>query len=239
MKPSLCIIVPCFNEANRIKLEQFDSCSNEIQTIVFVNDGSTDKTDHVLASIVQKLLKSGINALVINHNQNKGKGEAVRTGMLDGLKHSNAHYFAVMDADNSVSVKEIIRLKEVADGLQAPIVQGSRVALSGKSITRSATRHYIGRVGATLISSILGLEIYDTQAGAKIFVRKYVAQLFGNPFVSRWLFDCEVFLRAQKQGISVFEEPLKQWHHVSESSSVNWKAYVLSGVDLLKIRLQK
>jgi dolichyl-phosphate beta-glucosyltransferase len=117
------------------------------------------------------------------------------------------------------------------------VLQGSRVRLLGKDIERSSLRHYVGRISATLISVVLDLPIYDTQAGAKVFsMRALNSSLFQEPFMSRWLFDCEIFLRARQLGLRVMEEPLERWHARTLDSKVNITSYLYSLRDLLRIR---
>ena len=100
-------------------------------------------------------------------------------------------------------------------------VFGSRFSRIGSTIVRYQHRHYLGRVMATFVSLYLGIPVYDTQCGAKFFYVDFVQKVFVDPFVSRWLFDVEIFRRIILMGIDVrecaYELPLKVWIEKGDS----------------------
>ena len=107
------------------------------------------------------------------------------------------------------------------------MVFGARVVLLGRRIERWALRHYLGRVAATAISLVLGLRVYDTQCGAKLFrATPSVRALFEQPFAARWLFDVEILarfilsLRGDREAVrdAIYEYPLSEWTDVAGSS---------------------
>ena len=122
------------------------------------------------------------------------------------------------------------------------MVFGARVRLLGRDIQRHASRHYIGRVGATLISQSLGLAVYDTQCGAKLFrVNDTIRAIFAKPFLSRWIFDVEIIARfIQLRGRdaaakAICELPITTWHDVA-GSKVKSRDFLRALRDLWKIR---
>jgi dolichyl-phosphate beta-glucosyltransferase len=107
------------------------------------------------------------------------------------------------------------------------MVFGARVRLLGRSIERRALRHYLGRMFATAASMMLGMSIYDTQCGAKLFrASPAILSLFQEPFLTRWLFDVEILARLlqARRGTRlpraedvIYEFPLHEWHDVAGS----------------------
>ena len=100
---------------------------------------------------------------------------------------------------------------------------GSRISKIDTTIDRKKARHYIGRIIATLISNQLKLPIYDTQCGCKIFDKDLSEKVFSEKFISKWLFDVEIFHRIiilyseEKMGDIAREIPLKSWIDYDES----------------------
>src|SRR5204863_9726375 len=107
---------------------------------------------------------------------------------------------------------------------QMQMVFGARVRLLGRQISRNPSRHYFGRVGATLISQTLGLAVYDTQCGAKLFrAGDDLREVFSKPFLSRWIFDVAIIARfIEMQGRdavarAAYEYPVSAWRDVKGS----------------------
>jgi dolichyl-phosphate beta-glucosyltransferase len=220
------IIIPCYDEEERLDVpsfKDFRSSAHHI-TFVFVNDGSTDGTLGILetlrASDPQKFS-------VLNLRKNQGKAEAVRIGILGALD-SSPDYVGFWDADLATPLCTIPQFLDLAESRpDLEVVFGSRVKLLGRKIERSSTRHYIGRVFATAASMALGLAVYDTQCGAKLFrTTSSLNALFEQPFLSRWIFDVEIVARLihDRRGKDlpqvkdiIYEFPLTEWRDVPGS----------------------
>jgi glycosyltransferase involved in cell wall biosynthesis len=235
-KIQLTIIIPCYNEAKRIRVNEFIEfiAENDVK-IIFVDDGSTDGT---LAMLMEINKRAPEHALVTSNPKNIGKGNAVRAGVFLALKDKSCAYMGYFDADLSTPLHEAMRLARIADKEKKGLVLGSRVGLFGYQIERNPIRHYFGRVVATLISIYLNIQIYDTQCGAKVFNRDIAKQVFERPFFSRWLFDVEILRRTQlaKGGLDgqVKEVPLHVWVEKGESK-LGFLDLVNVPIDFLKI----
>jgi dolichyl-phosphate beta-glucosyltransferase len=241
--PKTWIVVPCHNEAARLRLDVFKSFSAKHPEIVFimVDDGSSDETLALLRGL-ESDSPSAFHALALAHNQ--GKAEAVRRGMIEAFGR-DPRYVGYWDADLATPLEEIPRFIEVLDrDAKLEAAFGSRVQLLGRSIQRSATRHYLGRVIATAISLALDLRVYDTQCGAKLFrASKANEALFEHPFLTSWVFDAEIVARliaARRerdlpQAAEVIQEvPLEAWCEVA-GSKVKPIDFFRSIVDVYRI----
>lgn len=227
VSPSIWIAIPCYNEASRLDLAQFGSFLGEHAQVglVFVDDGSTDSTRPLLDSLAERHPEQ---VRVHSLDRNRGKAEAVRTGIRLASAFHHAVYLGYWDADLATPLHAIIEFAQVLDHrADLELVMGARVQLLGRSIRRRALRHYLGRIFATAASMTLGLPVYDTQCGAKLFrASTGMVEHFDRPFRTRWLFDIELIARmiGSRTGPArphsdqpIFEYPLMQWHDVAGS----------------------
>lgn len=220
----VCLIVPCYNEAGRLNLKAFRDFVARTENIdfIFVNDGSSDSTGVMLAELRQGL-EHRVEIIVCE--QNGGKAEAVRVGALRALSSLRYGAFGYWDADLATPLDSIPRLlKVLEDYPHVDLVFGSRVKLCGRHIKRKPMRHYLGRVFATMVSTMLNLAIYDTQCGAKLFrITDGIIPVFELSFLSRWVFDVEILARllrgadAPQLETKIYEYPLEVWEDISGS----------------------
>lgn len=168
--------------------------------------------------------------------------EAIRQGILRAFDGS-ADAIGFTDADLATPPTELRRLADLIRIGDHDMVFGSRVQLLGRAIQRRHLRHYVGRVFATCASLALGLPVYDTQCGAKIFRRnEALREAMATPFKSRWAFDVELFGRMLRpregtSGIAVdriWEEPLRAWTDV-DGSKLSAVAGLRAALDLASI----
>lgn len=225
--PIAVIVVPCYNEAHRLDVEAFLGYASTRRDIsfLFVDDGSRDGTGDVLASLCRRL-PDRLRSLTLERNC--GKAEAVRRGVLAALE-SHPPLVGFWDADLATPLDAIDSLLAAVTGEpgRIEIAMGSRVRLLGRHIARNPVRHYVGRVFATAASLVLGIAVYDTQCGAKLFRATHnTAALFAEPFRSRWIFDVELIAR-RLEGFTpaeraradelIVEVPLQRWVDVAGS----------------------
>lgn len=214
----ICIIIPCYNEERRFPRKEFLDYlkrSPDDQYFLLVDDGSSDETWGMIHDLMSRNSK---RVRGYQLKKNRGKAEAVRQGIVKAMEWQEFEALGYFDADLATPLTEISHLLEVlSHHPQVVLAFGSRVKLFGRQIQRDALRHYFGRVFATAASIILKLPIYDTQCGAKLFKTPIALQVVQQPFMSRWLFDIEIFARLKHHlGIKnldqkLIEVPLKTW----------------------------
>ncbi len=235
--PATIVVVPCFNEALRLNVAAFEAFFAKCfdVTLLFVDDGSTDDTPLIIERLRQRHPRQ---VLSFRLGENVGKAEAVRRGMQLAFRR-RATLAGYWDADLATPLEAIPRFRKVLlerDELQ--LVMGSRVALLGRDIRRRWKRHVLGRAFATAASCVLGLPVYDTQCGAKLFrVTKETAEVFRHPFASRWIFDVEILsrlIRGSMTAEAFYEYPLERWQEV-DGSRLKSLDFLVAAIDLAGI----
>lgn len=233
----ITIVIPCYNEELRLPVEELTAfiVGHSQIKIILVNDGSTDGTLQLLHSISE----AHSSVSVLNLEVNSGKAEAVRQGMLQAAKDAETQLIGFFDADLATPLEEVYLLQS-AMGPDCQFAFGSRILKVGSTISRKAYRHYMGRIIATGISMILRLDVYDTQCGAKLFRKEVVSTLFEKPFISRWLFDVEIFARLIKLHGNeapnyLIEIPLRTWIEKGDSK-IGMKDVLSIPFELMRIR---
>lgn len=221
------VVVPCYNESQRLNPRAIQDFGRRTQRVelLFVNDGSQDQT----LELLEHLHGSNPRRFSFLHlARNGGKAEAVRQGVQMAIQ-SGADYVGYWDADLATPLSDIESFCDVLDRRpQVELVLGTRIRLLGHRIERKVMRHYLGRLFARTASLALGLRVFDTQCGAKLFrVLPHTGQLFAVPFRSRWIFDVELLARMQCQrregrlpplAEAVYEHPLDSWRDVAGST---------------------
>jgi glycosyltransferase involved in cell wall biosynthesis len=221
-----CIVIPCYNESGRLRTAEFleFAALHDGISFLFVNDGSKDNTLDVLQRLCSEL-EGRLHYLDLGIN--RGKAEAVRLGMLRSLELLQPEFVGFWDADLATPLRAIPDfLKMLNEQERLQMVFGARIRLLGHQVKRKLTRHYLGRIFATVVSAALQLPVYDTQCGAKLFRNTHdLSQILAEPFLSRWIFDVEIIARLIRAARGdrvlveemIFEMPLMQWEDVAGS----------------------
>ena len=238
---STLFVIPCYNEETRIQINKYGQSliKNPQVKILFVNDGSSDNTLEVLEKLRSEF-KSKVD--ILDLEKNSGKAEAVRAGMQYQLnKNEDLKYIGYLDADLATSLEEGLRLsRKLSNNDQLKFAFGSRILIVGSKIDRKTYRHIIGRIIGTFISNILHLAVYDTQCGAKVFTIDLAKYVFQGKFISKWLFDVEIFARMLSSNQvygeeNMIEVPLNEWID-QDGSKVQMSYGIKVFFDLLRIR---
>lgn len=228
----ISLIIPAYNEAERLpetlaSIFNFLKKENLEAEVIVVNDGSTDQTEEVARNNGAGYQKFKL----INHSQNKGKGAAVKTGVMQ----AQGDYIVFLDADNSTPIKELKPLLKNLENYD--VVIGSR-KIKGAKITQpqSWLRRFLGDGLNWFIKIVLDLPVYnDTQCGFKGF-KKYAAKdIFSKMQITGFAFDIELLCVANSLNFKVLEMPI-EWHNV-QKSKVKLKSIWRIFLDVLRIKL--
>lgn len=230
-KPFLSVIIPAFNEANRIpetlrKINAYLVKQDFPSEIIVVENGSTDGTYNIVNE-----MQGEINCLTVLHEDRRGKGWAVQQGMFK----ASGDYRFICDADLSMPIEEVANFMPPAE-LSAPIAIGSREAHGAVRYNEPWYRHLIGRVFNWLVRLTLLPGLNDTQCGFKLFREDAARDVFPRLTILGWTFDVEALFIARKLGYKIVEVPI-HWHHHPHSTVKVFRDSVRMGLDLLKIRL--
>lgn len=231
------IVVPCYNEAERLNARAFLTYLDEVQNVrlLFVDDGSADRTLQCLKALQAKRPDQ---IAVLALDQNSGKAEAVRQGMLQATREGS-RLVGFWDADLATPLDAIDDFVRVANKYHAiSVIFGSRRALLGHRIRRNFARRVVSRICALMARRVVKLPVGDTQCGAKLFRNTSSLRMaIAAPFTAGWLFDVELFARiaaaTPERHRAFYEYPLAEWHEV-EGSKVSTRAIVRSGLHMLR-----
>ena len=212
----LSLVIPVYNEGRRIpqtlpQILDFLNSRPQRSEALLVDDGSTDHT----AELAQSLCPPGAPVRLLRHPANRGKGAAVRTGMLA----AQGEYLLFSDADLSSPLSE-------ADRLLGPLQEGYDVVIGSRALRRewitvrqSPLRETAGKIFNLLLRRITGLNFQDTQCGFKAFRRRAAQAIFSAQTIPGFGFDAEILYLAQKFGYRSLEVPV-HWAH-SEGTKVH------------------
>ena len=227
---SLSIVIPAFNEEQRLP-ETLQRITNWLGSkswdqveILVVDYGSHDGTARLAESY-------GRGVRLLKNPGNRGKGYAVRHGMLE----ASGAWVLYTDADLSAPIEEFDRLCVAATSGSAQVAIGSRaIDRSLVQVHQAAFREYSGRFFNLVMRFATGLPFRDTQCGFKLFRRDAAQAIFSRQKLDGFSFDVEDLYIAKKLAIPVVEVPVR-WSNV-EGTKVSLASGLRSFQDLVRIR---
>jgi dolichyl-phosphate beta-glucosyltransferase len=229
---SLSIVIPAYNEETRLpsSLDQVLSYVGGrygFVEVLVVDDGSRDGT----VDCVHKYAQTHPSVRLLQNPGNRGKGYAVRHGMLE----ATGEWILFTDADLSSPISEIDRLFEAA------VREGAQIAIGSRALDRSligvhqpASREYAGRVFNFVMRLITGLPFLDTQCGFKLYNSVAARRIFSKQQLEGFGFDVEDLFIAKLLGLKVVEVPVR-WNNV-EGTKVSLMNGLDSFLDPLRVR---
>lgn len=227
------VVIPAFNEATRLpstlnKIVNYLSARPQTFEVIVVDDGSTDDT----ASIVEKKHQLSETVRLIKNPGNRGKGYAVRNGML----HAAGQYLVFSDSDLSSPIEDI-------DLLLSPLQKGYDVVLGSRALRpewiyprQPFSRQLVGRVFNYCVRGVTFLAIQDTQCGFKGFRRDAAQTIFSRQRLTGFGFDVELAYLTRKYGFRLLEVPV-HWSNDLASKVHPFRDGPKMFLDLLRIRL--
>ena len=231
MAPYLSVVIPAYNEEKRLprslddvlaflKSQKFES------EIILSDDGSQDQT----VAVAEDRLK-GFPHRILTTPHNRGKGNAVRQGMLA----ATGQYILFTDADQSTPIEEVSRFLTLMQN-DYDIVIGSRALPDSQvEIHQPPLREFMGRVFNRIAQLVSFHSIHDSQCGFKCFRQDIAKILFGLQKLDGFSFDSEIIYLAQKKGCRILEAPVI-WRNSTQTRVRLLSDPVNMFCDLLKIR---
>jgi dolichyl-phosphate beta-glucosyltransferase len=229
--PDLSVVVPAYNEATRLpptlrRLGDWLVASRLSHEIVVVDDGSTDATAEAARAA------GGESLVLLRHVPNRGKGFAVRRGMLAATGARRL----MTDADLSTPIEELPKLMAELDrGLDVAI--GSRAVAGARiEVHQPAFREAMGRAFNALVQVLLLPGLHDTQCGFKLFTARAAETAFRTCRLDGFSFDVESLYLARRSGMRIAEVPVV-WRN-DAATRVSLGGGGAAFADLLRIRLR-
>ena len=230
----MSIILPAYNEEKRLGptleriLEYLENKPWEAE-IVVVDDGSSDGT----VRLVDEWIKKDERIRLVRNPENKGKGFAVRNGMM----HAKGRYRLFSDSDLSTPIEELDKLLAYIGG-RVDVTIGSRsIPGSDVRVPQPFYRVLMGKIFNLIVRLMFQTKMRDTQCGFKLFTRAAAEDVFPKAVVNRFGFDVEILFLAEKLGYKVKEVPVV-WINSEETKVSAVRDSVDMFIDLFRIRMR-
>jgi glycosyltransferase involved in cell wall biosynthesis len=231
----LSMVIPAYNEARRLpptlaRLRAYLDAGADSYEVLVVDDGSDDDTVAVAGAVAGDWPQLEVLTLP----DNRGKGAAVREGML----HARGALRAFSDADLSTPIEELPRLRSHLGGACHVAIASRDAPGSDIQVHQPRWREFMGRTYNRILRLLVLPGIRDTQCGFKLFTSEAAEACFAPLETFRFGFDAEVLVRAHRRGWEIAEVPV-QWRHVEESRVGGMGDALRMLYDLVRLRFRK
>lgn len=232
MSTKLSIVVPCYNEEMRITngFNHYFTYLNSQKyswELIFVNDGSQDKT----LEILQKLSKGKPNIKIISYKKNRGKGYAI----VQGVKLSKGKFVLFTDIDHSVPIETIESFFNYFRKGYKVIIGSRRISGSRILIRQPYWREFLGRGFTLIVNIFIYPGIKDATCGFKAFETKTARKIFNKIKVYDWAFDAEILFLCKKNKMNIIQAPVS-WKDARGSKVALKKDIIGSFIGILRIQ---
>lgn len=238
IRPLLSLVIPAYNEADRLpatirRIEKHRRLWSFSSEIIIVVEPSEDQT----LALAESAAKTVPQLAVLTHHEKRGKGFAVRSGML----RARGDFIFFTDADLSTPLEDLdASLQRFRQDRSIDVIVGNRQHPETRILVRqNPGREWMGKVFNMFARTMTGLKIRDSQCGFKGFRHRAAKEIFGRQRIDGFSFDVEVLLLAQAMGFSTVEVPV-HWTNSAASRVRVFRDSVVMLRDVFRIcRLTK
>jgi dolichyl-phosphate beta-glucosyltransferase len=234
---TLSFVIPVYNEEKRLQ-KTFSALNNfkapeelKLQEVIFVDDGSIDSTKQSLEhakTMLKKTLKAKIK--IISYSQNKGKGYAVKQGMLS----ANSDYTLFFDADMSTPLSELSKFIPYVRVNKDVIIGTRKNGQSTVLVHQPKFRELLGKSFTLITKFALRLNVTDFTCGFKLFSKEAKDRIFKQSTINTWGYDAEIIFLANKFGFPIQEKAVL-WSNDKNTKVKLYKAIPQTFMELFLI----
>lgn len=229
----ISVIIPLFNEEKRL-LYSFEVIQNELRNLtnnyelIFIDDGSTDKTPVIL----EEIKKTREKIIILKNNENKGKGYSLRKGILI----ARGLIILTTDIDLSVPIHFLHKFITTIEKEKSDLVIGTRRTEGAKITKRQPLlRRTLSNIYRWMARLLINSTISDFTCGFKLYKNQPARELFASSFTNRWGIDAEILYLAKKKNFKITEVPV-EWKDSGDSRVNLYHDVLFSLYELIMIK---